>query len=97
MARYKEARMIHSDKVRSLCIKESYYTRGTCTEYMHLLNDLCDKEVTMDDLEEIAEDIMKHSDIERVCDQYGCIEDDVFENILFELINECCVAIVERI
>lgn len=97
MARYKEVRNIYSDKVRSLCIKESYYTRGTCEQYMHLLNDLCDKEGAMDELEEIAEDIVKHSDTESHCEQYGGSEEEMIENLLFELINECCVVTVERI
>lgn len=97
MARYKEVRRVDSDKVRSLCIKESYYTRGTCTEYTHLLNDLCDKEVTLDELEEIAEDIMNHSDTESYCEQYGGSEEEMVENLLYELINECCVVTVERI
>lgn len=97
MARYKEVRHIYGDKVRNLCIKESYYTMGTCTEYTHLLNDLCGKEVTVDGLEEIAEDIVKHSDTESYCEQYGGSEEEMIGNLLFELINECCVVTVERI
>lgn len=56
MARYREFRKIDSDMVRSMCIKESYYTRGDVDAYTHLLVDLCDfeKEITMDDLEEKA-------------------------------------------
>ena len=60
MARYREFRKIDSDMVRSMCIRESYYTRGDVDAYTHLLVDLCDfkKEITMDDLEEITEDIL---------------------------------------
>lgn len=52
MARYREFRKIYSDMVRSMCIRESYYTRGDVDAYTHLLVDLCDfeKEVTMDEL-----------------------------------------------
>lgn len=99
MARYREFRKIYSDMVRSMCIRESYYTRGDVDAYTHLLVDLCDfeKEVTTDELEEIAEDIMKHSDTESYCERYGGSEEEMVENLLFELINERCVVTAERI
>lgn len=37
MARYREFRKIYSDMVRSMCIRESYYTRGGVDAYTHLL------------------------------------------------------------
>ena len=82
MARYREFRKIYSDMVRSICIRESYYTRGDVDAYTHLLVDLCDfeKEVTMDDLEEITEDIL-----------------ELFDSTLWKVINECCKTFVERI
>lgn len=59
--RYKEVRILHSDKLRSLCISMNWYTEGSCDEYVNLLN-MCDKEnITTDDIVEIAVDIMKHS------------------------------------
>ncbi len=99
MARYREYRRIDSDAVRSMCIRDSYYTRGDVDAYTHLLVDLCDfkKEVTMDDLEEITEGILEHSDSESFCSQYGCTEEELFENILWKVINECCKTFVKRI
>lgn len=58
---YKEVRILHSDKLRSLCISMNWYTEGSCDEYVNLLN-MCDKEnITTDDIVAIATDIMKHS------------------------------------
>ena len=70
MARYREFRKIDSEMVRSMCIRECYYTRGDVDAYTHLLVDLCDfkKEITMDDLEEITEDILEHSDVNSFAD-----------------------------
>ena len=98
MARYKEIKRIDSSMVRSLCIKEKYYTCGDNAAYMNLLTTLCgsEKEMTMDDLEEIADDILMHSDGEIFSERYGSPE-EVFEAVLWQLINECCIVSVERI
>ena len=85
MARYREFRKIDSDMVRSMCIRESYYTRGDVDAY------------TMDDLEEITENILEHSDVNSFCGQYGCSEEELFQSTLWKLINECCKTFVERI
>ena len=81
MARYREFRKIDSDMVRSMCIRESYYTRGDVDAYTHLLVDLCDfkKEITMDDLEEITEDILKYIEYarEKGCSLTGSEDPDV--------------------
>ena len=92
MARYREFRKIYSDMVRSMCIRESYYTRGGVDAYTHLLVNLCDfeKEVTMDDLEEIAEDILEHSDVNSFCGQYGCSEEELFQSTLWKIGRASC-------
>lgn len=61
---YREIRRIFSDDLRNLCIKKDWYTRGNCKEYCHLLNELAhEKEnITTDDIVEIAQDILNHSD-----------------------------------
>ena len=99
MARYREIRKIDNTKVRSICIRENYYTRGNNTDYSHLLDDLCDfrKDLTMDDLEEIAANILNHSDVDNICDKYDCEKDEIFGIVLFEIINECCTVFVKKI
>lgn len=98
MARYREIRRISSDSVRNLCITQSYYTRGDSDEYMNLLTKLCDdsEEIKEDGLEKIAEDILDHSDTERLCGEYGCTKEELFENVLWQLVNGCCYSVFEK-
>lgn len=64
---YREVRRIFSDDLRTLCINKGWYTRGNAVEYAHLLNELAhEKEnITTDDIAEIAEDILNHSDTDQ--------------------------------
>ena len=60
---YTEIRKISSESLRSLCIKNNWYTNGDNEEYGHLLIDLADSKdnITTDDIVEIAQDIYDHS------------------------------------
>lgn len=92
----REVRKIDNMKVRGLCIKDSFYTRGTCEEYDNLLFNLCEKEeVTLEDLETIAIDILDHSDWRKKKDEYGCSFDELRAIVMTNLINECCMTFVE--
>lgn len=48
----KEVRRISADKLRALCIKENWYTRGDNEDYEHLLFDLAGRKenITTDDV-----------------------------------------------
>ena len=35
--KFKEARMIRSDEVKAMCIKDGFYTCGTNAEYCHFI------------------------------------------------------------
>lgn len=60
---YKEVRKIDADKIRSLCISKDWFTNGTNEEYAVLLAYGFDgKEITTDELVEMAELILEHSD-----------------------------------
>lgn len=60
---YKEIRKISADKIRGLCIKHNWFTCGTNEEYGVLLDyGFSDKEITTDELVEMAELILEHSD-----------------------------------
>ena len=99
MARYREFRKIESYKVRELCIREMYFTCGDTYAYNNLLINMChgDVEVTMDMLEKIAEEILAYSDVESICDRYGCSGEELFEHLLWELLHDCCRTLIERI
>lgn len=77
-------------KVRNLCIREQYYTCGDNREYEHLLLDLCDG-AELEDVVAVAEDILAHSDTERLMSHYdaGTLT-EVEDTILEYLLNECC-------
>jgi hypothetical protein len=67
MAKYEELRRLTAERVRTLCICKGWYTRGTIEQYTALLNKVSDMEEsekgnTTDQLGEIAEDILRHSD-----------------------------------
>lgn len=82
----KEARYITSSALRSLCIRQNWYTWGTNEEYSHLF-ELADKDdLTTADLVEIARDIIAHSEpdenlaVPYVCFELADIAVNVFED-----------------
>lgn len=84
---YREVRRIYAEELRNLCVEKGWYTRGTGSEYCHLLNDLAhEKEnITTDDIVEIAKDILEHSDTDQeltsVCFDVARIAETMFEKI----------------
>lgn len=95
--KYKEVRLIRSDSVGNMCIKEGYYTRGTNEEYCNLLCKMCDynANTSLEDLEKIAADILEHSDWEKKAEEYGAPYDELVRIVMTNLLNECCYTIIE--
>ena len=79
-------RRIDSDKVRQVCIEHNYYTRGDVRAYERLLETV-PSEPTDAEFVRMAQNIYGHSDIDRICGEYGCDEQEVMESILFNLYN----------
>lgn len=82
--KFKETRTLAADKLRSLCIKNNWYTCGTNEEYSRLFDRLTDccgypENLTTEKLAEIAIDIWEHSRI----------TDYTIETVLFELARNC--------
>jgi len=86
---YKEVRQINMSDLRSLCIKNNWYTKGNNEEYRNLLN-MTREEATTDVIIEIATDILDKSEILSDC---GIKE--VFGNICFNLFKICITTIEE--
>lgn len=63
---YKEIRKISAASLRNLCIEKDWYTKGDSDDYKHLLFVMADhkENITTDDIVEIAQDIVEHSDLE---------------------------------
>lgn len=86
----KETRTLESAKVRSLCIRNQYYTCGTNAEYTAMFEAV---EAGCSILT-IATDILEHSNISKLQQQSGCDYVELLECICFELINDCCITTV---
>lgn len=80
--------IVMTDKVRGLCIKENYYTRGNNDEYSNMF-DLCRAAETVEDVKAIAKDIAAHSNIERIMNAYGVTEAEALRYITENILNEC--------
>lgn len=78
---YEEVRRLTSMDLRSLCIMNDWYTHGTVKEYSNLLSNVDNlKNVTTDDIVEIAQDIVDHSDVHM---------DMGFTDIMFAIAEKC--------
>lgn len=82
MNEYEEIRRVSAENLRALCINMNWYTRGTCSDYDHLLIDMAHSKdnLTTADIIEIAEDIAAHSNLDDVCP-----EDDIIASIAYEV------------
>lgn len=79
----------HTDAslIRGLCIKEYWYTNGTCRAYDNLLS-YCDDHywLTEETLDFIAWDIFNHSSNF----DYSYSNEENVENIKFIILNDAC-------
>lgn len=79
---------VDQSKVRALCIERNLYTEGTNEEY-GMMFEKCRRAKTAQDVVEIAQDIILHSDIEDECSRYGCSEEEYEEGLAFDIANQC--------
>lgn len=92
----KEVRRINVDKVRSMCIRNDYYTHGTCGEYADMF-EMCEVEnPTTEDFAEIATNIFYHSDKRKLKESTGLSVQELRKCIMFELINDCTTVFIEE-
>lgn len=91
-------RRIYVDNVRSLCIKQNYYTHGDVVEYENMFNMVRNADAdNVDEMEAIARDIWDHSDKETIMGTYNETEEACLIAIMYELYNSCChTMIAER-
>lgn len=59
---YKVIRRLSSDALRSLCIERAWFTGGDGEEYNKMLAKTQKEDITSDDIVEIANDIIEHTD-----------------------------------
>lgn len=80
----KITKRINRDGLRNLCINKKWFTCGDCEAYETMLNKT-NKDLTDNDVIEIAKDIYDNSYIERFADEYGVSFEEVFDNMVFEV------------
>lgn len=87
-----------SDKFCNLCIENDWYTRGTCAEYIKMIDyvdshckEMCDIDV-QDKIEYVAANVLYHSNIESMCKMSCCTVKEVQESIEFALLNSCMLS-----
>lgn len=82
---YKEIRKIDARAIRSLCVRNDWFTLGDNSDYETLLNyGFSDREITTDEIVEMAEIIKEYSDT-----------DMEITSIMFELGRICTTVFVE--
>jgi len=96
MVKIKEIKRIDTDKLRSMCIKNNWYTAGNTTDYSKMFK-MCNKDnITPNHLYKIAEDIYKHTNVDTA--KQGCSHEySDNENILNMMIyvNDCTYVFYE--
>jgi Cdc6-like AAA superfamily ATPase len=77
----REVKQISTSKLRSICIKNNWYTCGTVTDYSNMFT-MCEVEnVTTETLYQIAKDIYEHTNVKSA--KNGCSEEySDIDNIL---------------
>lgn len=91
----KEVRKINVDKVRSMCIRNDYYTHGTNRAYMAMFEKCRVENPTTEDFAIIAEDIFDNSDRAGMKERTGLSSLELVKGIMFELINDCTTVFIE--
>lgn len=88
---YKEIRTLTRTDLRGLCILEDWYTGGTCEEYANLLDMTDRKNITTDDIVEIATDIIEHSEMAKQKFEKASGGEDFYLHVMY-LIAEACTS-----
>lgn len=87
---YAEQRRIGAEDLRTLCILHDWYSRGTCKEYDKLFQKACSIDnLTTEDIADIAEDIIEHSDEET-------LEGYEFEDVMYAVIHRTHTTVREN-
>lgn len=79
---------IKAEKIRTLCIREEWYTDGTNDDYCEMLDFANDEIPDVNVVEAIARNIAIHSHIEMN-------DTESIANIMYHIINDCVIRFVD--
>ena len=85
-----EKKYLASDNVARLCIRKGWYTKGDNRAYSELLSyieGLWGKNISDAVIKKISLDIYNHSDIEGLCEVYGCEPISYLINIIDNIVK----------
>lgn len=82
---FKIERTVSASKLRGMCIKHNYYTRGTNEDYSNMLLKYNGQPVAETEIEWLAKDIMSHSE---TTDAEGFDVEVI--NIAYNILTEAC-------
>lgn len=92
-----------ADTVRNICVANEWYTRGTVSEYNEMLDWVreycCNPENAMFELnvdvrlEYIADNILNHSDVEKLQELSGCDYFELRMHVINTLLNRCYMTV----
>ena len=98
---------LSTDDVRNICIANEQYTCGTVSEYNEMLDDVreyCDNienkmfELNVDlRIENIAQNILAHSDDVKLCKQHDCTYYELGMNMIHTLLNKCWLTVENQV
>lgn len=92
MGNIRERRITSLDLLRSLCIKEMWYTEGSNEEYFDMLNKAKSlSNLTAQDIKSIAIDIAAHSD------NISAEDPDEMMNVMYKIANDACYTVFEEV
>lgn len=69
--------------IRTLCIRNDYYTYGTNEDYESLFDFIRNNEPSLENVYHVAMDIVRHSNL----DSYGQTETENIESVMFGVGN----------
>lgn len=84
-SKFKETRLWSVDAVRNYCINYGLYTCGDVTAYNILLNYVADHNPTIEAIEYVAADIIRHSKCE-----------NTIASVMYQIQRECVTIIFEE-
>lgn len=92
----KEIRRLDTDKLRSMCIKNNWYTSGSNEDYINMFK-MCEKDnITINQLFKIAKDIYEHTNVDRAtqgCSNEYSDNDNILNMMIY--INDCTYVFYE--
>lgn len=93
MTQFREEKRWSAASVRQMCINHGRYTRGDNEDYSSMLDFVRENEPTIENIQRVAKDIVKHSDM----DCYGLDFDECVEGIMFDIANDAITYSFTRI